>query len=125
MTKQEVHVVLVSNSASRSYPAFLLAVTAAQAGNKAVMYLTSEALSIVKKGNVAEQMPEMPTLEQVMENALKLGVEIYACGPNIAFLTANGVTMETVKPGINLDEAPTFLQKALAVAKNGGIVTYI
>jgi len=122
---QEVHVVLVSDRAARSYPAFLCVNTAAQMGHKAYIYLTSDALSIVKKGNIPEQMAGMPTLDQVLEMALKLGVKVAACGPSIEFLKANGVTKESVKPGIELDTASSFLEKALAATKNGGILTYV
>jgi predicted peroxiredoxin len=123
---QEVHIVLLSDSPARAYPAFQLALAATALGSPARVYLTSDALRLVKQGEADKvQMPGMPTLGQLLKDSLKMGVEVCACGPSIEFLKQMGITEETVEPGVKLEDAVTFLKKALPASKQGGIVTFI
>ncbi len=123
---QEIHIVLLSNEATRAYPAVQLALGAVAMGTKAKVYCTSAGLEVVRKGGAdGIQMPGFPPLGQLLRDALQAGVEVCACAPSPEILQAMGITKETVEEGVELEDVVTFLSDALPAAKNGGIVTFI
>jgi len=125
-TKQEVHIVLVSDEPSRIYPAFQLAMGVASIGLKAQIYCTQRALNILKKGKASTvQLPGYPPFDKVLRDAVNLGVRVYACAVSKDVLKHEGVTEETVEEGVGLEDLGLFLKQALPAAKNGGIVTFI
>jgi predicted peroxiredoxin len=124
--KQEIHIVLVSNDPQRVYPALTLVLASAALGVKAHLYCTMGGLDIVKKDAVNKiSMPGMPPIEKYVKDALEAGAYICACAPSKEFLTKMGITEETVLPGVQLEDAITFLNRALNAAKNGGIVLFV
>jgi len=126
MTAQELHIVLLSNDPGRAYPAFSLAMGAIAMGTKAKIYATSNGLDVVVKGGADKiQMPGMPPLSKLIEDSIKLGVKICACGPTPEFLKQMGITEDKVVEGVELEDVITFLNEALPAAQKGGIVTFI
>ncbi len=126
MAQQELHIVLVSNDPQRAYPAFQLAMGAAAMGNKARVYATTAGLELLKKGAADKvQLPGYPPLGQVLRDAIKYGAEVCACAASSDILKHQGITPETVEPGVKLEDMIGFLNGALPAAKNGGVVTFI
>ncbi len=126
MAQQELHIVLVSNDPERAYPAFQLAMGAAAMGNKARVYATTAGLELLKKGAADKvQLPGYPPLGQVLRDAIKYGAEVCACAASGEILKNQGITPDTVEPGVKLEDMIGFLNGALPAAKNGGVVTFI
>ncbi len=126
MAAQELHIVLVSNDPQRAYPAFQLAMGAAALGNKARVYATTAGLDILRKGAADKiQLPGYPPLGQVIRDAIKYGAEVCACAASNDILKNQGITPQTVEPGVKLEDMMGFLNRALPAAKEGGIVTFI
>ncbi len=126
MAPQELHIVLVSNDPHRAYPAFQLAMGAAAMGNKARVYATTAGLDLLKKGAADKvQLPGYPPLGQVIRDAIKYGADVCACAASSDILKRQGITPETVEPGVKLEDMIGFLNGALPAAKNGGVVTFI
>ncbi len=126
MSPQELHIVLVSNDPARAYPAFQLAMGAAAMGHKARIYATTAGLELLKKGAADKvQLPGYPPLGQILRDAIKFGAEVCACAASTDILKSQGITPETVEPGVKLEDMIGFLNGALPAAKNGGVVTFI
>jgi len=126
MSPQELHIVLVSNDPARAYPAFQLAMGAAAMGHKARVYATTAGLELLKKGAADKvQLPGYPPLGQILRDAIKFGAEVCACAASTDILKSQGITPETVEPGVKLEDMIGFLNGALPAAKNGGVVTFI
>jgi len=126
MGQQEVHIVLVSNDPHRAYPALQLAMGAAAMGHKATVYATTSGLDLLKKGAANKiQLPGYPPLGEVLRDAIGLGARVYACAASSEILKFQGITPETVEPGVKLEDMMGFLKEALPAAKEGGLVTFI
>src|SRR3990172_9852541 len=126
MVQQELHIVLVSNDPARAYPAIQLAMGAAAMGHKARVYATTAGLDLLKKGAADKiQLPGYPPLGQVLRDAIKYGADVCACAASSDILKNEGITPETVEPGVHLEDMIGFLNGALPAAKNGGGVTFI
>jgi predicted peroxiredoxin len=126
MGSQEVHIVLLSNDPQRAYPAFQLAMGAAALGQKARVYATTAGLDLLRKGAADKiQLPGYPPLGQVIRDAIKFGAEVCACAASSDILKNQGITPQTVEPGVRLEDMMGFLNRALPAAKEGGIVTFI
>lgn len=126
MAQQEIHIVLVSNDPQRAYPAFQLAMGAAAMGHKARVYATTAGLDLLKKGAADNiQLPGYPPLGQVIRDAIKYGADVCACAASSEILKNQGITPDTVEPGVRLEDMIGFLNGALPAAKNGGVVTFI
>ena len=126
MGQQELHIVLVSNDPNRAYPAFQLVMGAAAMGNKARLYATTAGLDLLKKGAADNvQLPGYPPLGQIIRDAIKLGAEVWACAASKDILKNQGITPETVEPGVKIEDMIGFLNGALPAAKDGGVVTFI
>jgi len=126
MVQQELHIVLVSNDPNRAYPALQLAMGAAAMGHKATLYATTSGLDLLKKGAADKiQLPGYPTLGSVLRDAIKLGAKVCACAASSDILKHEGITPDTVEPGVVLEDMIGFLNGALPAAKNGGVVTFI
>jgi predicted peroxiredoxin len=126
MASQELHIVLVSNDPQRAYPAFQLAMGAAALGNKARVYATTAGLDLLRKGAADNiQLPGYPPLGQVIRDAIKYGAEVCACAASSEILKNQGITPQTVEPGVRLEDMMGFLNRALPAAKEGGVVTFI
>src|SRR6266705_2315252 len=103
MGQQELHIVLLSDDPDRAYPAFQLAMGAAD----------------------KVQLPGYPPLGQILRDAIKYGAEVCACAASSDILKNQGITPETVEPGVKLEDMIGFLNQALPAAKDGGVVTFI
>lgn len=126
MGQQEIHLVLLSNDPQRTYPALTLAMGAKAIGARARIYCTMGGLDIVRRGAADKvEMPGMPPLGNLLRDALKLGVEICACGPSPEVLKQMGITEETIEPGVAVEDVMGFLAQALPAAERGGVVTFI
>jgi predicted peroxiredoxin len=126
MGSQEIHIVLLSNDPQRAYPAFQLAMGAAALGQKARVYATTAGLDLLRKGAADKiQLPGYPPLGQVIRDAIKFGAEVCACAASSDILKNQGITPQTVEPGVRLEDMMGFLNRALPAAKEGGIVTFI
>jgi predicted peroxiredoxin len=126
MGSQEVHIVLLSNDPQRAYPAFQLAMGAAALGHKARVYATTAGLDLLRKGAADKiQLPGYPPLGQVIRDAMKFGAEVCACAASSEILKNQGITPQTVEPGVRLEDMMGFLNGALPAAKDGGVVTFI
>jgi predicted peroxiredoxin len=126
MGSQEIHIVLLSNDPQRAYPAFQLAMGAAALGQKARVYATTAGLDLLRKGAADKiQLPGYPPLGQVIRDAIKFGAEVCACAASSEILKSQGITPQTVEPGVRLEDMMGFLNRALPAAKEGGIVTFI
>ncbi len=126
MGQQELHLVLLSNDPERAYPALTLAMGATAIGAKARIYCTMGGLDLVRRGAADNvQMPGMPSLGTLLKDALKLGVEICACGPSPELLKQMGITEETIEPGVAVEDVMGFLSQALPAAERGGVVTFV
>ncbi|WEU40114.1 MAG: DsrE/DsrF/DrsH-like family protein [Candidatus Odinarchaeum yellowstonii] len=71
----------------RLYAPFILASTAKAMGYEATIYFLIRGVEIVKKG-VAEKIKlgSFPSLKEVMDQAIKLGVKIQVCEQSCALL---------------------------------------
>jgi len=56
---------------------------------------------------------------------MKFGAEVCACAASSDILKNQGITPQTVKPGVQLEDMMGFLNGALPAAKDGGVVTFI
>jgi len=123
---QEIHLVLVSNEPTRVYPAFQLAMGAASVGLKSNIYCTQKALSVVRKGGSRSvKLEGYPPFEKLLQDAISLGVNVYACAVSREVLKKEGIDEHTVEKGVGLEDLGIFLKQALPAAKEGGIVTFI
>src|SRR2546428_12870421 len=103
MGQQELHIVLVSNDPERAYPAFQLAMGAAAMGHKARVYATTAGLDLLRQGAPDKvQPPGYPPLGQALRDAIKDGAEGCARAASREILTNQGITPETVQPGVKL-----------------------
>ncbi len=126
MAQQELHIVLVSDDPNRAYPAFQLAMGAAAMGHKARIYATTAGLELLRKGAADKvTLPGYPPLGQILRDAIKYGAEVCACAASSDILKSQGITPETVEPGVKLEDMIGFLNEALPAAKDGGVVTFI
>jgi predicted peroxiredoxin len=123
---QELHIVLVSNEPERVYPALTLVLAASTLNVKAHLYCTMKGLDLVRKDTMNKiSMPGMPPIEKYLNDALSMGAHICACAPSKAMLAEMGINEQTLYPGVEMEEAITFLNNALNAAKKGGIVLFI
>lgn len=121
-----MHIVLVSNEPERVYPALTLILAASALNVKAHLYCTMKGLDLVRKDTMSKiSMPGMPPVENYLKDALSMGARICACAPSKAMLAEMGINDQTLYPGVEIEEAITFLNNALKAAKNGGIVLFI
>jgi predicted peroxiredoxin len=67
----------------------------------------------------------MPPLNAIVQDAIKAGVEVCACGPSPEVLKQWGISPETIEPGVAIEDVMGFLDSALPAAQQGGIVTFI
>ncbi len=126
MAQQELHIVLVSNDPARAYPAVQLALGAAAMGHKAKIYATTSGLEVVRKDGVDKiSMPGFPPLREILQDAIKNGVQVCACAPSTDILKNLGVTKETVVEGVTIEDVIGFLNEAFPAAQKGGVVTFI
>jgi predicted peroxiredoxin len=126
MGQSELHIVLVSNEPARAYPAIQLALGAAAMGHKVKVYATTAGLDVVKKETVSKiQFPGFPPLQDVLQDAIKMGVKVCACAPSADILKNLGVTKDNVVDGVALEDVIGFLNDAVPAAQKGGIVTFI
>ncbi len=133
MTEQEVHLVLASADPVRVYAALFLAIGAKQGGAKRVTIATcllgrgpGTTWDFVSKGGADKiSLPGAPPLSRFINDALKAGVEISACGPSKDFLRQAGVTPEVVENGIAIEDMEAFLSRAMQAASKGGLVLFI
>jgi predicted peroxiredoxin len=126
MAQQELHIVLVSNDPQRAYPALQLAMGAAAMGHKATVYATTAGLELLRKGAADKvQLPGYPPLGAILRDAIKLGAKVCACAASSDILKNEGITPETVEPGVKLEDMIGFLNDALPAAQKGGVVTFI
>jgi Predicted peroxiredoxins len=124
--KQELHIVLVSNDPQRVYPALTLVLASTALGVKAHLYCTMSGLDVVKKETANKiTLQGMPPIDKYLKDAIDSGTYVCACAPSKEFLNKMGITEETVFPGVKLEDAVTFLNKALNAARNGGIVLFV
>ncbi len=123
---QEIHLVLVSDDPTRVYPAFQLAMGATSVGLKSNIYCTQKALEVVRKGRPSKiSLKGYPPFEKLFRDALSLGVKVYACAASRDVLKNEGITEQSVEPGIGLEDLGIFLKQALPAAKDGGIITFV
>jgi predicted peroxiredoxin len=124
--QQEVHIVLVSNDPQRVYPALTLILASIALGVKAYLYCTMGGLDVVRKETSSKiSMPGMPPIEKYVKDAIESGAYVCACAPSREFLEKMGINEQSVLPGVKLEEAITFLNRALIAARNGGIILFI
>jgi len=123
---QELHIVLVSNEPDRVYPALTLILAAGALGAKPYLYCAMRGLDVVKKGSTDKiSIPGMPPVEKYLEDAISLGAYVSACAPSRKMLEDMGISEHTLYPGVQIEEAVSFLKKALEASKKGGIVLFI
>jgi predicted peroxiredoxin len=124
--QQEVHIVLVSNDPQRVYPALTLILASISLGVRAHLYCTMGELDVIRKDTADKiSMPGMPPVSKYVKDAIEAGAYVCACAPSREFLEKMGINEETVLPGVKLEEAITFLNRALIAARNGGIILFI
>jgi predicted peroxiredoxin len=124
--QQEVHIVLVSNDPQRVYPALTLILASISLGVKAHLYCTMGELDVIRKDTADKiSMPGMPPVSKYVKDAIEAGAYVCACAPSREFLEKMGINEETVLPGVKLEEAIAFLNRALIAARNGGIILFI
>jgi len=123
---QELHIVLVSNEPERVYPALTLILAASTFGVKSYLYCTMKGLDVIKKDSADRiSMPGMPPVKEYLEDSISLGAYIAACAPSKKMLEGMGVNEQTLYPGVQIEEAVSFLQRALKAAKKGSIVLFV
>src|SRR5207249_10307923 len=124
--EQELHIVLLSKYPERAYPAIQLAMGAAAMGHKARVYATTAGLDLLRKGAADKvQLPGYPPLGQVLRDAITYGAEVCSCAASSEILKHQGLTPDTVEPGVKLEDMIGYLNEALPAAKDGGVVTFI
>lgn len=124
--RQELHIVLVSNDPQRVYPALTLILAASALGVKAHLYCTMGGLDVVRKDTSGKiSMPGLPPAEKYVRDAIDAGAYVCACAPSREFLEKMGIREETVLPGVKLEDAIAFLNRALNAARNGGIILFV
>lgn len=124
--EQEIHIVLVSNEPERVYPALTLILAASALNVKAYLYCTMKGLDVVLKDKMNKiSLPGMPPIEQYLKDAIASGAYVCACAPSKAMLEQMGVNEKTLFPGVQMEEAITFLNNALNATKKGGIVLFV
>lgn len=124
--QQEVHLVLASNDPGRAYSALILALGSATMGIKCKLYCTMGALDIVKKGGASKiTIAGAPPLDKYLNDAIKAGVQVTACGPSKEMLHQMGVTLDNLEQGIQFEDVIGFLNAALPASKKGGMVLFI
>ena len=124
--QQEVHLVLASNDPGRAYSALVLALGSATMGVKCKLYCTMGALDIVKKGGASKiTIAGLPPLDKYLNDAIKAGVQVTACGPSKEMLHQMGVTPDNLEQGIQFEDVIGFLNAALPASKKGGMVLFI
>jgi predicted peroxiredoxin len=76
-----------TNTPERLYSPFILATTAKAMGYDATIYFLIRGIEVVKKG-VAERIKlgDFPSLKEVMDQALKAGVELKVCEQSCSLL---------------------------------------
>jgi predicted peroxiredoxin len=123
---QEVHVVLLSNDPNRVFPALSLVLGAQAMGVPGSLYCAQAGLDTVLKEKAEKiQLPGYPPASKFVRDAISSGAYVCACAPSKQILEQMGVGPDTVIEGVRLEDVITFLSRALAAAKNGGIVTFI
>ncbi|MEM2058501.1 MAG: hypothetical protein QW797_08540 [Thermoproteota archaeon] len=123
---QELHIVLVSNEPERVYPALTLILAASALGAKPHLYCTMKGLDVVRRDSSGKiSMPGMPPVEKYLEDAISLGAYVSACAPSRKMLEDMGISEKTLYPGVQIEEAVSFLRKALEASKKGGIVLFV
>jgi predicted peroxiredoxin len=124
--QREVHIVLISNDPQRVYPALTLILASISLGVKAHLYCTMGGLDVIRKDTADKiSMPGMPPVSKYVKDAIEAGAYVCACAPSREFLEKMGINGETVLPGVKLEEAISFLNRALIAARNGGIILFI
>lgn len=124
--QQEPHVVLLSNDPNRVFPALSLVLGARAMGVPGSLYCAQAGLdAVLKEKSEKIQLPGYPPASKFVRDAISAGAHVCACAPSKQILEQMGVRPDTVIEGVQLEDAITFLKRALAAAKNGGIVTFI
>ncbi|MBO3755119.1 MAG: hypothetical protein FGF53_09665 [Candidatus Brockarchaeota archaeon] len=123
---QELHIVLVSNDPGRVYPALTLILAASALGAKPYLYCAMRGLDVVRRDSAEKiSMVGMPPVEKFLEDAISLGAYVSACAPSRKMLEDMGISEQTLYPGVQIEEAVSFLRKALEASKKGGIVLFV
>lgn len=123
---QEIHIVLVSDDPRRVYPALTLILAGKALGINTYLYCTMRGLSLVRKDTINKiVLPEMPPAEKYLKDAIEFGAHVYACVPSKEMLEKMGITEKTLIEGVKIEEAVTFLERALSAAKKGGIILFV
>jgi predicted peroxiredoxin len=123
---QEVHVVLLSNDPNRAYPALSLILAARALGHNASLYCAQQGLDAIRKDKEGQiTLPGYPPLSKFVRDAIQMGAYVCACAPSKEILEAQGIRPETVLEGVRMEDAVTFLSRALEASKAGGLVLMV
>lgn len=76
-----------ADAPERSYAPFILATTAAMMNIDATVYFIIKGVTLVKKGAAEKiKMGDFPSLQQVMDQAVKAGVKLIVCEQSCSLL---------------------------------------
>ncbi|MHA1410250.1 MAG: DsrE/DsrF/DrsH-like family protein [Candidatus Odinarchaeia archaeon] len=75
------------NTPERLYAPFILATTAKAMGYDAIIYFVIRGVEVIRKGAAEKvKLGEFPSLREVMDQAIKAGVQFQACEQSCALL---------------------------------------
>ena len=95
----------------RQYSPFVLAQTARLMDIPAKIYFMGQALNVLKKGEAEKiQMGEFPSLADMMDKAIELGVEMLVCDASRQMLPDKDMEL---RPGLKIVGAGTLNDLAL------------
>jgi len=95
----------------RTYSPFILAATAAAMGIDATIYFVIKGITVVKKGEAEKvKLGQFPPLRQVMDQAIKAGVQFVVCEQSCMLL---GIPRGDFIPEAKIVGAATLNDRAL------------
>jgi len=95
----------------RLYAPFILAMTAKAMGDDAIIYFVIKGVTVVKKGNAEViRIGNFPSLKEVMDQAMKSGVEMMVCDRSSELL---GIDKGDIVDGVKVVGAATLNQLVL------------
>uniref|UniRef100_A0A7C3F279 Sulfur reduction protein DsrE n=1 Tax=Candidatus Methanomethylicus mesodigestus TaxID=1867258 RepID=A0A7C3F279_9CREN len=89
----------------RLYAPFILSMTAVAMGMEASVYFLIKGITVLKKGEAEKvKIGAFPTLKEVMDQAIKAGVKLYACSQSCELL---GMPKVNLVSGVSVAGAAT------------------
>lgn len=107
-----LNIVVLTDDPERLRGALAIAAAQAALGGTAAMFFQADAVALLSPGGIAprdaaHQAAGLPSLDQLCEEALALGVRLIACQSGLAM---RGIAATTLDPRIATGGAVSFLQ---------------